>query len=259
MIPRLDELMRHHRSAVTKAQWLLAFCLSLSVCAPAWAIEAEDKLGNWIGATSALRYSDEWSLFLQGELRTWETANNLNELLWRVAGHYDFNSKNMGAFGYVRVDTWPFESGGLRKFYENRFYEEFLMKRKWGNGKLNHRFRLEQRWITTPETETTYSNRARYMLQYTKPLNSDTIKPGTWFIKAFDEVFVDFDSRDYWFNLEEGERGLNQNRLYFGGGKQIAPLSNFRVGVLWQHRPSSDFLRLVLAYSHNFDFRMEEN
>ena len=111
---------------------LLAFCLSLNVYAPVWAIEAEDKLGNWIGATGTLRYSDKWSLFLQGELRTWEMVNNLNELLWRVGGHYDFNSKNMGAFGYVRVDTWPFESGGLRKFYENRLYEEFLMKRKWG-------------------------------------------------------------------------------------------------------------------------------
>ena len=97
------------------------------------------------------------------------------------------------------------------------------------------------------------------MLQYTKPLNSDTIKPGTWFIKAFDELFVDFDSRDYWFNLQEGESGLNQNRLYFGGGKQLTPLSSFRVGVLWQHRPSFDFLRLVLSYSHNFDFRTEKN
>ena len=238
---------------------LFASCLSQSVCTPAWAIEAEEKLGNWIGATSALRYSDKWSFFLQGELRTWETANNLNELLWRAAGHYDFNSNNMGAFGYVRVDTWPFESGGLRKFYENRLYEEFLIKTKLGNGKLNHRFRLEQRWITTPEAGTAYSNRARYMLQYTKPLNSDTIKPGTWFLKALDEVFIDLDKRDYWFDLQEGERGLNQNRLYLGGGIQLAPLSNFRLGVLWQHRPSSDFLRLVLSYSYNFDFRTEEN
>ena len=238
---------------------LLASCLSLSVCAPTWAIEAEDKLGNWIGATSALRYSDEWSLFLQGELRTWETANNLNELLGRVAGHYDFNNRNMGAFGYVRVDTWPFESGGLRKFHENRLYEEFLMKRKWGNAKVNHRFRLEQRWITTPEIGTESSNRARYMLQYTKPLGSDTLKSGVWFIKALNEVFVDFDKNGYWFGLEGRERGLNQNRLYFGGGKQLTPLSNFRVGVLWQHRPSADFWRLVFAYSHNFDFRKEEN
>jgi hypothetical protein len=57
------------------------------------AIEPEHKLGNWIGATSTLRYTDKWSLFLQGEVRTWEPAHNLNEILWRVAGHYDYSKK----------------------------------------------------------------------------------------------------------------------------------------------------------------------
>jgi hypothetical protein len=39
-----------------------------------------------------------------------------------------------------------------------------------------------------------YSNHARYLLQYTHPLNSDTIAPGTYFIRAFNEIFVDFDA-----------------------------------------------------------------
>ena len=84
---------------------LVASWLILNAHTPASAIEPEHKLGTWIGATSALRYTDKWSLFLQGEVRTWEPAHNLNEVLWRVAGHYDFSKKHMGAFGYVRVDT----------------------------------------------------------------------------------------------------------------------------------------------------------
>ena len=31
--------------------------------------DAEDKLGNWIGVNSTVRFSDHWSLFGQGELR----------------------------------------------------------------------------------------------------------------------------------------------------------------------------------------------
>ena len=255
---------KRYRTATAKkgtgfARALIICWTLLCVGSPAEAIEPEHKIGNWFGATSALRFSDKWSLFLQGELRTWEPVNNLNEVLWRIGGHYDVNKENMAAFSYVRVDTWPYQDTGLLKFHENRLYEEWLIKKKWGSGKLNHRFRLEQRWITTPEFGTGYSNRARYMLQYTKPLGSDTLKSGVWFIKALNEVFVDFDKNGYWFGLEGRERGLNQNRLYFGGGKQLTPLSNFRVGVLWQHRPSADFWRLVFAYSHNFDFRKEEN
>ena len=97
------------------------------------------------------------------------------------------------------------------------------------------------------------------MLQYTHPLNSDTIKPGTYFITLLNEIFVDFDRGDYWFNLEGGEAGLNQNRLYVGAGRQLTALSNLRLGLMWQHRPNADFWRLLLSYAHNFDFRSEEN
>ena len=238
---------------------LLVLLLWLAPAVPTFAIEPEQKLGNWIGATSSLRYSDKWSLFLQGELRTWEMASNLNELLWRVAGLYDFSKRYMGAFGYVRVDTWPYTDVQLRKFYENRIYEELLIRTKWGKAKVVHRFRLEQRWITTEEVGTEYSNRARYKRGYTHPLNGDSIKPGTNFIKVLNEIFVDFDRRDYWFTLEAGNSGLNQNRLYLGGGRQLTALSNFQLGLLWQHRPKADFWRLLLSYSHNFDFRPEES
>ncbi len=214
----------------------------------------EDKLGNWFGITSATRFTDRWSLFLQGELRTWEMLSNLNETLFRGAGHYDFSPKTMGAFGYVRVDTWPFTDSGARKFYENRFYQELLFKAKAGTGGLNNRFRLEQRWLEV-EGETEYSNRFRYMLQYTKPLNSDKMQPGTWFVQALNEIFVDFDTNGYWFNLVPYDKGLNQNRLYLGGGRQITPSSNFRFGLLWQLQPDLDVYRLVFSYAHNFDRR----
>jgi len=77
----------------------LTLGIYLAPCSCASAIEPEHKIGNWFGATSALRYSDDWSLFLQGELRTWEPVQNLNELPWRVAGHYDVNKTNMVAAG----------------------------------------------------------------------------------------------------------------------------------------------------------------
>ena len=219
--------------------------------------DAEDNLGNWLGFTSATRLSDQWSLFAQAEYRTWEMGSNRNETLFRFAGLYDFNPRHLAAFGYVRVDTWPFEENrGLREFEENRVYEEYSFKQKLGNGNLNHRFRLEQRWLTV-EGSTELSHRARYMLKYTRPLNSETMKPGTWYVRVFDEVFVDFDRNGYWFNPIPYDKGLNQNRLFFGGGRKLTTASNIQFGLLWQHRPDRDFLRLVLSYSYNFDRRKD--
>ena len=56
---------------------ILVFGLLGIITGMARAEDGEGKLGNWIGANSALRYSDKWSLFLQGELRTWEMASYL--------------------------------------------------------------------------------------------------------------------------------------------------------------------------------------
>jgi len=214
----------------------------------------EQKLGNWIGATSSMRFSKKWSLFLQGELRTWEIASNLNEVLWRAATHYDVSKNFNTAIGYVRVDTWPYENEPYRKFYENRFFQEFLIKSKLGNLKVKNRFRIEQRWITTEEYGTEYSNRVRYMLAFTIPINGNKIEKGTNYISVFNEVFVDLDKFDYWFDREAGEAGLNQNRLYIGFGHQLTNLSNFSIGYLWQHRPDANFHRLLFSYSHNMDF-----
>ena len=69
-------------------------------------------MGNWLGVNSTVRFSDHWSLFGPGEVRFWEVASNLNETLFRIAGHHDINQIAMVGLGYVRVDTWPYDDGG---------------------------------------------------------------------------------------------------------------------------------------------------
>ena len=127
-------------------QWLaaitLAFGLLWMMTGTIRAEDGEDKLGNWIGVNSTVRFSDHWSIFGQGELRLWEPASNLNEILWRFEGHYDINPIAMIGLGYVRVDTWSFDDGGDRLREENRLYQQFALKQAWARAKFEHRFRL---------------------------------------------------------------------------------------------------------------------
>jgi len=77
-----------------RIMFVLLYLVSI---APASAQDTgENNLGNWIGFTSSQRISDKWSTFVQGELRTWEMVSNLNEILFRVAGLYDFNHNTLG-------------------------------------------------------------------------------------------------------------------------------------------------------------------
>ena len=121
---------------------ILTFGLFVRMTGTVRAEDGEDKLGNWMGLMSTVRFSDHWSIFGQGEVRLWEPASNLNEILWRLAGHYDINPIAMVGLGYVRVDTWSFDDGGDRLREENRLYQQFALKQAWARAKFEHRFRL---------------------------------------------------------------------------------------------------------------------
>jgi hypothetical protein len=239
-------------SHLKRHQWLTAIISILILLAAkaetTRAEDAEDKLGNWMGVNSTLRLSDRWSLFGQGEVRFWEAASNLNEFLWRFAGHYDINPIAMVGLGYVRVDTWAFDddNDSSRIRIENRLYQQFALKQSWARAKFEHRFRLEQRWFARNDVDNDYSNRIRYRLQVTVPITHKTIEPGAYFINTFNETFINFDG---------GERDFDQNRLYVAGGHQFTPASNLQLGLLWQARSSEDFFRLQFYYTHNFDLR----
>ncbi len=230
----------------------LGLCIGLAV-SDLWA-QPENRLGTWIGFTSTQRVSDRRQTFVQGEFRTWEAFINFNELLWRGAVKFDINDKHKVAAGYVRVDTWPYDDEPYRKFWENRAYEEYLFKHRLAILNVDHRVRLEQRWITLQEGQINYSSRFRYMLNLVWNIPNDD-GASKFFVKVFNEIFFDFDRRDYWFDRERGESGLNQNRLYLGGGWRPGKHSSLQVGALWQHRPMANFYRIVLAFSQNFDFR----
>ncbi len=210
---------------------------------------AEDKLGNWLIFNSTIRFSDHWSVFTEGQVRLWNVAWNLNELLARATVHYNFTPNVMVGLGYVRADSWPFDddaNGGGRERIENRLYEQFAVRHAWGRALFEHRFRLEQRWLTQDD-ETGYSNRARYRLQVTTPLNRPTMEAGAFFINVYDEIFINF----------VDVRAFDQNRFYVAGGFQFTALSNLQLGLLWQARTQADFFRLQVFYTHNFDLRKQ--
>jgi hypothetical protein len=163
--------------------------------------------------------------------------------------HYDLGSPDVFVGGgYVRVDTWDFDNpeGRKRVRVENRLYETFAIRQTWASAIFEHRFRLEQRWFEMEDGSRDYSNRWRYRLQVTKPLNRDLMEPGAYFINFYDEIFI---------SSNGGERSFDQNRLYLAGGHQFTPLSNLQIGLMWQARQSTDFFRLQIFYTFNVDFR----
>ncbi|MGI9308421.1 MAG: DUF2490 domain-containing protein [Gammaproteobacteria bacterium] len=213
-------------------------------CTPAVAADAEDELGNWLIYNGTLRFSDKWSLFTEAQLRLWELASNPQEFFVRGIGLYQTSENTQLGFGYTWVKTEAFEDE-VPDGTENRLIEQFSAKQRWLKSAVEHRFRLEQRWIEK-EGDTTYQNRFRYRLQATTPLFKDTIGPRTHFLNVYNEIFLGFGNVDDTFD---------QNRLYGAYGWQFSKAANLQLGALWQAKKREDFFRLQIFYTHNFDLR----
>ena len=174
------------------------------------------------------------------------SIGNLEEVLLRAAGHYDINPKMTVGLGVLHTNVWPFEgsAGDGRTRSEDRIYQQFVYRHRWGRASVEHRFRFEQRWLDY-FYETEFATRERYRFQITFPINNTKLVPGTNFVNIYNEFFVN----------QGGEPSLEQNRLYAAWGRKFTHQATLQLGLLWQHRSPGDFFRLQVFYTHNFDFR----
>ena len=204
----------------------------------------ENELGNWFIWNGTVRVADRWSVFTEAQLRLWEVALNVNEVFVRAAGQYHISDHSVISLAYTRVRVEPFETG--KESTENRIYEQLSLKNRWQRPVVEHRLRLEQRWVEEADV-TKYKNRFRYRLQITVPLNQPTMGAGAHFLNFYDEIFLNFGSNK--------TDSFDQNRLYGAYGWQFTKHSNLQLGLLWQAKKRQDFWRLQIFYTHNFDLR----
>ncbi|WP_276389958.1 DUF2490 domain-containing protein [Eudoraea chungangensis] len=201
--------------------------------------QGEDKLGIWYMYFGMNKISDRFSIHTEAQFRYYEMNDNFNQLLLRTGLNYHINSDAIATIGYAYIETDPsFENiPGQSLLFENRIFEQFILKNKVWKLLFEHRFRFEQRFLHEQDF-TDYENRARYRLQITLPLNK------TFFLNFYDEIFL---------NLQNDPFG--QNRLYAALGIVLMENLSVQLGYLKNHFTNANYDRLQLAIFYNPDLR----
>ncbi|MCI4669746.1 MAG: DUF2490 domain-containing protein [Bacteroidia bacterium] len=203
-----------------------------------------DKLGNWLMYFGMHRLSDDLSIHTEAQFRYYELTSNLNQVLLRTGLNYHINSKAMVTAGYAYIPTESFEKGANQvSTRENRIWQQFILRNKVGRFNFEHRYRLEQRWVRQDE-ETNYLNRARYRIFIAVPISKPAMEDKTWFLAAYDEIFLDLDSDPF-----------NQNRLYGAVGYKFNSTLSLQAGYLRNHIGPNCFNRVQFALFLNTDHR----
>ena len=196
---------------------------------------SEENLGNWFMYFGTHKLSEKYSLHYETQLRNYELVSNFNQLLPRVGLNYHIDKNTSLTAGYAFIPTQNvFDQGwGEEMVAENRIWEQFILKNVVNRMKIRHRYRLEQRWVKLGE-ETTYKNRARYMLSVKLPISKNEDSP--LFISLYDEIFLNISDNPF-----------DQNRLFAALGHQFNKQMNFQVGYLRHRSENLKLNRLQLA------------
>ncbi|WP_394971264.1 DUF2490 domain-containing protein [uncultured Croceitalea sp.] len=210
----------------------------------------ENETGIWYMYFGTNKIAERWSIHTEAQFRYYETSSNFNQLLLRTGANYHINENAIATLGYGYIDTDPTFVGSLSdaNAIEHRIFQQFILKNKVWEFLFEHRYRLEQRFISQkdilsdPEINLDRTeHRARYRIQATLPLTD------TFFLNFYDELFI---------NLQDNLFG--QNRLYGALGIHITKNSSVQLGWLRNQFSNAVFDRFQIGFFFNPDLRKKK-
>lgn len=232
--------------------YFIIFSIS-TVTAQAQERTVDSQFNAWYMYFGTYKFADKLSLHSELQIRRHGLLEDPQQFLARVGLNYHMGNNLMLTGGYAYIVTHPYgEQPVGEKFSEHRIWQQLILSHNYRSIALNHRYRLEQRWLGLP-AGSTYLNRARYRFMFNIPLTGPQIGKGAFFISLYDEILVNF-------GRNTGKNIFDQNRIYGALGYQTGASSNIQVGYLNQYVQKGDGLHFEnnhtfqLAFFQNLDF-----
>lgn len=193
---------------------------------------------EWAAITSNIKVSKKLTVIAEGQFRY---ARDFEPMQFQARTGLEVKLNDhfsIVPIGYVY--TWNHLYGKQPATVENnehRLWEQVSYSHSFGRVSLDHRLRLEQRFIQEhsltkegnliDEGYGNRQNRLRYRFMAKIPINNVTIQPNTWFVALYDEVFVSWGKK---VSFHEPD----QNRIFGGLGYEFSKKISGQGGFLYQ-------------------------
>lgn len=197
-----------------------------------------DELGAWYILASNSKISEKLSVGLQTQFRFFELASEIQQFKIRTGAKYRIMEGLSVGLGYAYFrNDFSYLSDTPPSFDEHRIVEDIYLDHKLGKVKVDHRARLENRFIiTNGNTDTRHW--FRYMGKLTYPFLD------VWSADVYNEI---------WLNVGD-EPTFAQNWFGIGLSYKFNALIKTRVGYQRIHLDGPDFDRLLLQLTFTPDF-----
>ncbi|WP_282628766.1 DUF2490 domain-containing protein [Empedobacter sedimenti] len=198
----------------------------------------ESDFRIWNSLNINQKINQDWSFQSDIQYRTYEDLDQLNQLLIRAGIGYNLTENNntvLAGYAYIQNRT-PSVDDNYAHNHEHRLYQQFTTKHTINRFNFAHRFRTEERFL---ENDTQF--RFRYQLTATVPLNNPKLIKNTWYLKAYDELFLQ----------AVKDKTFDRNRLGLSLGYVISPTFSLEAGYMLQSQKKSHTDQLMIGLTIN--------
>ncbi|RLD20330.1 MAG: hypothetical protein DRI71_10535 [Bacteroidetes bacterium] len=220
---------------------LVIFTLLFGLSSSVYGQSSEDKLGSWYIYNGFFNFNPTFELFVESQLRNWETFSNPENFFFRPFFNYNLNQNFQTGLSLEYHKTWTYDENPGNKVSTDEFRTtmQVMLHHKISRVALQHRYRYEFRWV-----DGNHLQRTRYRVQATVPINNATMEKGTIFFNTNFEFMVD----------TKPSVALSQLRNYFAGGYQFTDNLNLQLGYMVISRTTSVHHRLQFFLTHKLFF-----
>lgn len=206
-------------SKCRNALWihLLSLIGMIAICNHTYGQKVYGKSDVWLLLLNGVEITDQWSVGNELHLRYDDGFRDKEQLLIRPFVNYKASEQVVLSAGYTYIKTYPYGKYPLPADKpEHNVWEQITLKHSLGKASVSHRYRIEQRFLSTynPVNEdynfsrTSHSNRFRYRLTLKHPIGRQ------FFLQAFDEFWIKSDS--HLLNAS-----FDRNWMYVGIGRKF--------------------------------------
>lgn len=185
----------------------------------------ESNLGNWwIVFNNVNIKNTKFNWHSEVQYRNYNVAGDLEQLLLRTGVGYNLSENNNNillGYGFIQSENYSLKSTNKEDkvgISEHRIFQQFITKQQFSRFYIQHRYRYEQRFI-----EENFKQRFRYFLSLNVALTKKTLEDKTFYLSAYNEIFLNTEKVIY-----------DRNRLYGGLGYKLNKNIRFELGYMNQ-------------------------
>jgi hypothetical protein len=199
----------------------------------------KNDLGAWYMYFGNNKISKKLNWHNEVQYRNFDAAGDLEQLLIRTGIGYDLTENNNNILlGYGFILSQPYVNGEKKENIEHRIFQQFITKQKFGRFNLQHRYRLEERFL-----QDDFRMRFRYMIGLNIPITQKEMLPKSLYASVYNEIFLHVDSPVF-----------DRNRVYGALGYVINKNMRIEAGYMNQIQENRNRGQIQIGFYNNIPF-----